>query len=89
MATNPTIPYTQNSLTLATTNKTGSSSNLAMSQKGVADLPKSTGALTDAPSDGSMYVRKNGAWVKIIAVEEAPVDGKQYVRQNGVWVATA
>jgi hypothetical protein len=40
--------------------------------------------LSDAPSDGLLYARKNGSWVAV--VEEAPTDGNKYVRKNGSWV---
>lgn len=41
--------------------------------------------LTDAPSNGLAYGRKDGNWVAL--VEEAPMDGNKYVRQGGAWVA--
>lgn len=41
--------------------------------------------LTDAPSDGLTYGRKNAMWVAV--VEEAPTDGTKYVRKDGMWVA--
>ena len=48
-------------------------------------------ALDDAPSDGSTYGRKDGAWEAITAgsgdVEEAPKDGTPYSRQDGTWVS--
>ena len=47
--------------------------------------------LDDAPSDGSTYGRKDGAWEAITAgsgdVEEAPKDGTPYSRQDGTWVS--
>lgn len=44
--------------------------------------------ISDAPSDGSAYVRQDGAWVaETVGVEEAPTDGTPYVRQDADWVA--
>lgn len=44
-------------------------------------------ALTDAPSDGKMYGRQDGAWVEVEGLsEDAPEDGKIYGRQDGAWV---
>lgn len=40
--------------------------------------------LTDAPSDGKTYGRKNAAWVEVC--EEAPTDGQKYTRKNAGWV---
>ena len=52
------------------------------------------GLLTDAPSDGSEYVRKNAAWSVATGggggLADAPSDGDEYVRKDGAWaVATA
>ena len=48
------------------------------------------GYLADAPSDGSEYVRKNGAWSVVTGggggISDAPSDGNKYARQNGAWV---
>lgn len=48
------------------------------------------GYLTDAPSNGSEYVRKNGAWSVVTGggggISDAPSDGNTYARQNGTWV---
>jgi hypothetical protein len=50
----------------------------------------SQGYLTDAPSNGSEYVRKNGAWSVVTGggggISDAPSDGNTYARQNGTWV---
>lgn len=46
-------------------------------------------ALQDSPSDGSQYVRQDGAW-EIAAgggLGDAPSDGTQYARQDGSWTA--
>jgi len=43
--------------------------------------PIATG-LADAPSDGSQYVRKDGAWEAIV---DAPADNKEYIRKNNSW----
>ena len=45
---------------------------------------QTTAAIPDAPSDGSNYGRKDGAW--IATLPDAPSDSVQYVRQNGSWV---
>lgn len=46
-------------------------------------------AFVDAPSDGLIYGRIDGAWQEIIfadgSVEEAPEDGTPYVRQDAAW----
>lgn len=45
------------------------------------------GGIADAPSDGNMYVRRNGAWVQIVApFADAPSDGTLYGRQDAGWV---
>ena len=45
--------------------------------------------LTDAPSDGSEYVRKNAAWAIATGggggLTDAPNDGQQYARKNLAW----
>lgn len=51
----------------------------------------SQGYLTDAPNDGSEYVRKNGAWSVATGgggggISDAPSDGKTYARKDGTWV---
>jgi hypothetical protein len=46
------------------------------------------GDLTDAPSDGKLYLRKDGAWY-ILAPTAAPSDGFRYTLKNGVWEALA
>lgn len=49
------------------------------------------GGVTEAPADGTGYVRKNGAWAAESGggggggIPEAPVDGKQYARQDAAW----
>lgn len=46
----------------------------------------STG-ISDAPADGTPYVRQDGAWVaETTGVEDAPSDDAKYVRQNADWV---
>lgn len=45
------------------------------------------GGVGDAPSDGNMYVRQNGAWVQIVpGIADAPSDGNTYGRLDGAWV---
>lgn len=47
------------------------------------ELPK---GLSDAPSDGKAYSRKNGGWSPSpTGLADAPSDNKQYVRKNGTW----
>ena len=46
--------------------------------------PGDLGSFADAPADGGIYAREDGAWVP--AVEEAPEDGQPYVRAEGDWV---
>ena len=43
-------------------------------------------AATDAPSDGEVYIRRNGAWESRTIIPEAPEDGSIYGRQDGAWV---
>lgn len=46
--------------------------------------------LTDAPSDGSEYVRKNAAWAVVTGgggIPDAPSNGNLYARQNAAWTA--
>lgn len=48
--------------------------------------------LTDAPSNGSEYVRKNGAWSVATGgggggISDAPSDGNLYARQNAAWTS--
>lgn len=42
------------------------------------------GDLTDAPSDGKIYLRKDGAWY-ILAPTAPPSDGFRYTLKNGAW----
>lgn len=42
------------------------------------------GPVPEAPSEGTYWVRRNGAWVAV-PVGEAPADGKYYSRRNGAW----
>ena len=44
--------------------------------------------LTDAPSDGTTYGRKDGAWIATGGgggLSDAPSDGKYYARRNAAW----
>lgn len=46
--------------------------------------------IPEAPSDGSLYARKNGDWFAFIpedniGIPEAPVDGTPYLRKDGAW----
>lgn len=43
--------------------------------------------LTDAPSDGATYGRKDAGWVTISSggISDAPSDGKYYGRKDGAW----
>jgi hypothetical protein len=47
--------------------------------------------LTDAPSDGSEYVRKNAAWAVVTGggggISDAPSNGNLYARQNAAWTS--
>lgn len=45
------------------------------------------GYLTDAPSDGSYYTRKDGAWAVSPSggLGDAPSDGSLYARKDGAW----
>jgi hypothetical protein len=50
------------------------------------------GYLTDAPSNGSEYVRKNGAWSVATGgggggISDAPSDGSMYARLNAGWTS--
>ena len=49
--------------------------------------------LTDAPSDGNQYARKDGGWEIVVSggggLEDAPSDGIRYGRLNGAWTAVA
>jgi hypothetical protein len=43
---------------------------------------------TDAPNDGTYYVRRNLAWIANpagITIPDAPQDGSTYGRNNGAW----
>jgi hypothetical protein len=49
--------------------------------------------VTEAPKDGSLYARKDGAWEAFlpednVGIPEAPVDGTPYLRQDGTWVSS-
>jgi len=51
----------------------------------------SQGYLTDAPSNGNEYVRKNGAWSVATGgggggISDAPNDGFSYVRNSAAWL---
>jgi hypothetical protein len=46
--------------------------------------------IPEAPSDGSLYARKNGDWFAFIpednqGILDAPVDGTPYLRKDGAW----
>lgn len=48
------------------------------------------GGVPEAPEDGSLYARKDGAWEAFlpednIGIPEAPVDGTPYLRKDGAW----
>ena len=45
------------------------------------------GGITDAPSDGTTYGRKDAGWVSISSggISDAPSDGKYYGRKDGAW----
>jgi hypothetical protein len=52
----------------------------------------SNGYLTDAPADGSEYVRKNATWAVATGgggggISDAPSDGNLYARQNAAWAS--
>lgn len=62
MSTTKMTPYIQNSLTLgATANPKGDAEHLVLSQKSAQNL------IEEAPKDGKMYARKDGAWVEIVS----------------------
>lgn len=42
---------------------------------------------SDAPSDGKIYGRQDGAWAPVPDPAAAPQDGKIYGVQNGQWKA--
>jgi hypothetical protein len=44
-----------------------------------------SGGISDAPSDGNDYARKNAGWVAFTPFTDAPADGKQYARQDNAW----
>lgn len=47
------------------------------------------GGIPDAPSNGSKYARKDGAWATVAeGIADAPSDGKTYGRKDGAWVDT-
>jgi hypothetical protein len=61
-----------------------------MSSYATTSYVTSQGYLTDAPSDGSEYVRKNAAWAISTGgggggISDAPSDGNLYARQNAAW----
>lgn len=42
--------------------------------------------ISDAPLDGTIYGRKDGAWIDVpIGIADSPVDGQEYVRKDGAW----
>ena len=47
------------------------------------------GGIPDAPSDGTLYGRKNAAWDAVPApgIADAPSDGTLYARKNAAWDA--
>lgn len=63
-----------------------------MSSYATQSYVTSQGYLTDAPSNGNEYVRKNGAWAIATGggggggISEAPNDGYSYVRQMSGWI---
>ena len=63
--------------------KTDSEARDADLQDQIDELEKQ--ALSDAPSDGNTYSRKDAGWVSITLFVDAPEDGKQYVRKDGNW----
>lgn len=49
--------------------------------------------IEEAPTDGDLYARQNGAWVSFTpednqGITDAPVDGTPYLRKDGAWVST-
>ncbi len=58
---------------------------LTITESQVSDLGS---YLTDAPSNGSEYVRKDGAWAIASSggLGDAPSNGNEYVRKDGAWV---
>ena len=63
-----------------------------MSSYATQSYVTSQGYLTDAPSDGSEYVRKNAAWAIATGgggggISDAPSDGNLYARQNAAWTS--
>jgi hypothetical protein len=52
------------------------SSNIVLTNADVGGIP-------EAPTDGRVYVRRNGAWV--VGLDDPPHDGQVYVRRNGAW----
>ena len=55
--------------------------------KWTASLGSLDGFITEAPSNGEQYARKNEAWAVVETFDEAPTDGQQYARQNESWKA--
>ena len=47
------------------------------------------GGITEAPTDGNYYVRRNGIWTIAPSggIADAPSDGSKYGRLNGAWSA--
>lgn len=65
-----------------------------MSSYATQSYVTSQGYLTDAPSNGSEYVRKDGAWAVATGgggggggISDAPSDGNLYARQNAAWAS--
>lgn len=55
----------------------------------IIDL-ENAGFITDAPFDGEIYGRQDGAWVVVPSggtggIPEAPIDGETYGRKDGAW----
>lgn len=72
-------------------NQTGSP-QIVLSPVGIQGPPGtgggSGGGIADAPSDGSTYGRKDGAWAGIApGLPDVVADGARYVRRSGAWVA--
>lgn len=53
--------------------------------------PTDTTRVSDAPSDGTLYARRNAAWTTVppSGIADAPSDGTQYARQSAGWTAVA
>lgn len=66
--------------------------NLNESNTGLNDVVESlkTEKVSEAPKDGNVYGRKDGAWDRISGggaggIQDAPTDGKEYVRKSENW----